>query len=276
VTETRQFIAIVPLANFGSKVDLIRLDNTSCLRRIDDGELRKLKERVSVYRPNLENALFNVTYVIEKKLASAKAFRLWNEGSPNVRNIILALRLLNPDAVGTPTSFLLSNDNASFSVNNTSPFPVLAEKEYFLKGEEIACFELLWKKLKQVEKDKPYLTFPLFQFDRAVGAIIYDADSLDSLVDCLTGLESLVFYKEGRTIEPAGRVIRIVIGMLLANNQSERTRIKETIAKAYEMRNAKVHGNVEKLEAYDEEDVNETYREVEDYLRHSLKKLVEE
>jgi len=273
VTETRQFIAIVPLANFGSKVDLIRLDNTSCLRRIDDGELRKLKERVSVYLPNLENALFNVTYVIEKKLASAKAFRLWNEGSPNVRNIILALRLLNPDAVGTPTSFLLSNDNASFSVNNTSPFPVLAEKEYFLKGEEIACFELLWKKLKQVEKDKPYLTFPLFQFDRAVGAIIYDADSLDSLVDCLTGLESLVFYKEGRTIEPAGRVIGIVIGMLLANNQSERTRIKETIAKAYEMRNAKVHGNVEKLEAYDEEDVNETYREVEDYLRHSLKNL---
>ena len=95
-------------------------------------------------------------------------------------------------------------------------------------------------------------------------------------MDCLTGLESLVFYKEGRTIEPAGRVIGIVIGMLLANNQSERTRIKETIAKAYEMRNAKVHGNVEKLEAYDEEDVNETYKEVEDYLRHSLKKLVEE
>lgn len=81
--------------------------------------------------------------------------------------------------------------------------------------------------------------------------------------------------EEDKTIEPAGKVIGIAIRLLLGNNEKERNEIKKSLIKAYEIRNAKIHGNLKKLEKY-RQDVNKVSIDVEDYLRHAPRRFIEE
>ncbi len=90
----------------------------------------------------------------------------------------------------------------------------------------------------------------------------------------MIAFESLVFHGERKTFE-GGKVIGISIGMLIGNNQKERTEIKKKLVRAYEVRNAKVHGNTEKLRKLGK-DVEKLSLDIEDYLRRVLRRLVEE
>ncbi len=65
------------------------------------------------------------------------------------------------------------------------------------------------------------------------------------------------------------------MGMLLGNSQKERDEIKNTLEKAYRVRNAVIHGNLNKLKKrmpY----TKQLFTKTEDYLRSTLRKLVEE
>jgi hypothetical protein len=148
------------------------------------------------------------------------------------------------------------------------------ENPYFLKKEETVSFKRLWKAIQKIEDDKAYLTFPLEQFTKAFEKRAAGFDS-EATVDYAIALESLVFHKEERSIEPAGKVIGIAVGMLLGSNEKERIEIKRSLERAYKIRNALVHGNLKKIHKYESELIKVSTR-IENYLRNSLRLLVEE
>jgi hypothetical protein len=273
LSEKKGFVSIVPLANFDSDVDLIRLDDNLCLRRINRSELEKLIKRASGYEDTLMTALLDVEYVIEKKMATVRKFGQWHEGSSYVRDIILALRIFKEGDVNTPTAFLLESTGKSYVVSNTSPLPRFFENPYFLKQKEINKFVELWKRLQSVEKEKPHLKFPLTQFTKAFEENFPE----DVMVDFTTAFESLVFYGVKEPPRPYGKATGIAIGMLLGKNLKERTEIEKNLKKAYEVRNAVVHGHLRKrLHKYDYERGTQLILKVEDYLRRSLRTFLEE
>lgn len=76
-------------------------------------------------------------------------------------------------------------------------------------------------------------------------------------------------------MQQAGKVIGTAIGMLLGRNQEERGTIKKALVDACEIRNARVHGNVKKLAKLNEK-CGFLSHTVEDYLRRTLQRFVEE
>ena len=271
MSEKKDVVSIVPLANFDSETESIQLENDLCLRRIDANELKGLIQKAVGYRFPLENALIDVKYVIEKKWQTGE-FRLWDESCPYASDIVLALKLLKAGDVNTPTAFLLDLLGKSYSVSNTSPRVSLGNP-YFLKQKEVSNFKRLWQNLQSVEKEKPHLEFPLFQFIRA-----FEENSPENIItDFVTAFESLVFHRGEKTPKPYGRTIGIAIGMLLGRNEKERTEIEKELEDAYSMRNAIVHGHLrKKLRKYDDRSGTQLLFKVEDYLRRSLRRFLEE
>lgn len=124
-----------------------------------------------------------------------------------------------------------------------------------------------------MEEKKSYLSFPLDQFTKAFEENYPE----DIIVDFMTAFESLVFHRVKETTKPYGRVIGIAIGMLLGKNEKERTEIEKNLEAAYEMRNAVVHGHLrKKLRKYDDEHGTQLLFKVENYLRCSLRRFLEE
>ena len=65
-----------------------------------------------------------------------------------------------------------------------------------------------------------------------------------------------------------------IIGTLIECNEQEREIIKKKMIKAYRIRNALIHGDLDKIKEY--QDVFKISIEIEDYLRRALRKLVKE
>ena len=266
-------LSIFPINNFDSNVELLRLDGKTRLRHPDNGEFQNVKEKFSEHRGALEVAFLNVNYVVETKIRLDETGEAW-EKLPHVDNILLALRLLKVGDVNISFAFLVDSKDRIFGIKVPSISDIFFRNPYFLKKEEATSFVKLWKKLLKVKDEKPHLRFPLTQFNKAFEKRASGMDG-DEIVDCMVALESLVFYGENKSIEPAGKVMGVAIGMLLGNNEKERNKIKKTLTKAYEVRNAKVHGNMDKLKKY-QKDIGRLSVEVEDYLRLTLRRFVEE
>lgn len=266
---------IVLLNNFDSDVEFLKMDNRTDLRRTSEKELRKLmKSALSTFSPK---GFFTpkVKYVIETRIREDEfsAEHLEFEDWKYIREIILALRLLHEGDVNAICSFWLTGYNIT-GLTYPEHSQSFDENPYFLKKEETPSFKRLWKAIQKIEDDKAYLTFPLEQFTKAFEKRAAGYDS-EAIVDYAIALESLVFHKEERAIEPAGKVVGIAIGMLLGNNLKERTDVKSSLEKAYKIRNALVHGNLKKIHKYESELIKVSTK-TENYLRNSLRLLVEE
>jgi len=271
---SEEVLLIFPLNNFSSDVELLKLDDRTCLRRANSNEIQKLIGSASEYRAVMRDALRSVNCVIETRIMYDELSPDLTAEWPYLRDIVLALRLLKAGDVHVSCSFWLQ-ENKIIGVNLPSSFDLLfSENPYFLKKEETASFEGLWKKVQKSKENKPYFEFPLTQFTKAFEERASGMSS-DAIVDYIVAFESIVFYEEGRSIEPAGKVIGRAIGMLLGKNEKERKRIKKTLTEAYEIRNAKVHGNLKKLKKY-QKAVNEVSISVENNLRCALRKFLEE
>lgn len=267
-----QLVTIVPLVNFDCDTDFVRLDSSLCLKRISHKEVAGLIRLAPGYRFPLEDVLVDVKYIIEKKLSRDDVDDA--EFSSYAARVVLALRLLKEGSIAIPTAFRLDSSRKSSSVSEPTPrtrvIPGFSPL-YLLKEEEIPVFKNIWRKLQDVKKEKPHLDFPLAQFAKSFEDIYPE----DMVVDCVIALESLVFHKERESIQQAGRVIGIAIGMLLGKNQQEREKIKEKLTKAYAARNAIVHGNMPKIQKYEQEILG-IMSDTQGCLREALRKLVEE
>jgi len=250
-------------------VDIISLGDGLCLRRIGVDEIDKLVKRASGYETTLKAALLDTEFVVEKKLTNRSDFAEWTERSQNVKNLILALRLLKPEGLYAQTAFFISSTNGSYGVTNTSLITSGLPECYFLKQEEVGEFMELWKRLQVIETEKPHLAIALKQFSE------FFYDLLEQLANYMMAFESLVFGRENPAPKPGGRAIGIAIGMLLGKDEKERTEIEKDLKAAYELRNRIVHGHL-KIQKHNEKRTEKLFSRIADYLRRSLRKFVEE
>jgi hypothetical protein len=264
---------VLPIVNFDCQEDIIKLDDTLSIKRIDKETL------ILLGNPFLERirGLFTQNqFFIEKIIenpGSLQAFTEisdWLENSPNIQRIASALRLIGVGDFSIPTALLFSN---SIYVDNNIIIPSFFEKRSALPKQEIAVFIQLWNRLNTIENDKPYLKFSLFQFNKS-----FTENSLEfSWIDCVTSFESIVFHNMKNTPRPIGPVIGIAIGMLIGKDEGERSEIKKILTHAYETRNTIVHGHLRKEDIdYNDEKEFLFYFKVRDYLRRVLRKLLEE
>lgn len=254
-------VSLTPLLNFDSEIELLKLSEKLCLRRAEDNELSNLLDKltrdITNYLPLLE-----AKFVLEDKIEPLSYKRMIE--------IILALRLLKAGDVHVLGTFHLRRMGVSLGRYEELDRFFFPESIYGLKKAETSYFTQLWKKVQDAGS-RTYLQYPLHKFMEAYDRLSFD----DRIVEYMIAFESLVFYGRDRAIEPAGEVMGISIGMLVGNNQKERSRIKKTLVEAYKLRNAKVHGNVKRLESW-KRDMRQLSTEVEECLRRSLRKLVEE
>ena len=267
-----EFFSIVPLSNFESDVRIIQLNENLCLRILDESETKSLMRRIpeleNDYR--LKNLLAEAHFIIEKKWLDDEARHL-DENAPYITDIILALRLLKPYYVTAPTVFSMNSKHTSFYISNPAPVDTLLDTPYFLKREEIDSFIKLWNELQRVKKEKQRLSFPLEQFIDAFEEI----KPRYFIVNFMTAFESLVF-QNANSPRNKGDAIGKHIGTLLGRDERERNKIKQDLQCAYQLRNYVVHGHLrEKLTDYDNQETTELIFRVEDYLRRSLKKILE-
>jgi hypothetical protein len=265
-------VSMIPLVNFDCDEDVVELDADLRLRRMAQGELSNLIGRVSGYRLPLKKALRDTIFVIEREL-----FGDWTdcgEFSPYVRNIILALRLLKAETVVAPTAFREYSDG-TFGVSDATPLVRVHpgfDTQYFLKKEEIPSFKGLYDRLRNLKEEKPYLVFPLAQYAKSFEETFPE----DIIVDIMVAFEALIFYKFEKTPDQAGVLMGIAVGMLLGSTQKEREEIKSILREVHGLRNAIVHGNVDKFERLANKRNSSVLLKAVDYLRMTLTKLLEE
>lgn len=272
MSQKEKAVSIIPLINFDCDEDVIHLNGNLRLRRLAQGELSNFIGRVPGYRLPLEKALKNTNFVIERELFGD--WEDWGEISPYARNIIRSLRLLKPETVESPTAFREYSDGR-FDVSDATPLvrahPGL-DTRYVLKKEEIPRFKGLYNRLRNLKEEKPYLIFPLAQYAKA----LEESFPEDIIVDTMVAFEALIFYKVKETPEPRGVAMGIAIGMLLGSTQKERKEIESVLREVYELRNALVHGNVERFERLINERDSSVLLKAVHYLRMTLTKLLEE
>jgi len=271
MSRSKKAVSIIPLTHFECELDIVKLEDGLCIRRIGNDERKKLaKLGAPGYDHTLEMVLNDVEYVIEKK---------WREEQPKVDaecarftyNIVLALRLLKDGHITTPTSFLIHE--SGHSISEPRPRVSLAVDQYLLQRREISTFKELWRRLQNIGESKPHLKFPLAQFSEAFERFA----PKDVLIDYMVAFESIVFRRAGKSARPVGIAIGIAIGMFLGNNEKERSVIEKDIRDAYMLRNAIVHGDPDKkFEKYGKEQAIDLIFRTQDYLRQTLKKLIEE
>jgi len=273
MSKNKNDVPLVPLVNFDSDAEIVRFNDETILRRIDSAELQRLKKAFPPYQSFLLRALHNVKYALElnaEMIVEGKAIPVFDINMPDVRETILSFRLLKTGDVTASCAFLLKqNQVAGLSESSLSFFP-FSKNLYYLKKEEIPELKRIWEKVKNVKIEKPHLQFPLFRFNKTFESKAFE----NAIVEHIITFESLVFHEEEKSIEPAGKVVGIAIGMLIGNNEQERATIKKKLIKAYQVRNALVHGNLKKIKKYQNDFKVST--EIEDYLRRALRKLVDE
>lgn len=278
MSEKKELVSLVPLSNFNSDVKVIQFKECLCIRQAEEGELDRLLEIAKDYRSMLEQELIDVKYFIEERFlpqpdGNRPSFWGWGEISPNVEDIVLALRLLKEGEIETLTAFLLDPNQESKTITTIAPISHLPSEPYFLKKEEVEDLIGLWRRLQDVESKKAQLSFPLKQFARA----FEEAYAEDVIVDLMVAYESLVFRRGTESPRPYGRMIGIAIGMLIGRSEGERAEIEKDLKQAYEYRDKIVHGHLrKKLHDYTIEVEKRIYTKPENYLRRSLRKLIEE
>jgi hypothetical protein len=273
INMSEKLVSIIPLNHFESDIKKIRLNDKVHLRRMRKHDIVKIKDSFLTVRAVLGEVLKSANYLLEIKLEDEYS-STWTHGSSFVRDVVLALRLLKVGDVSVSCAFLMrAKDKALLSCTMPSirsPIPLRPVNPYVLEKKEVADFKMLWKRVQKIAW-KPYLYLPLSKFMEA-----YEKDTPDEkILDYTIALESLVFYKEDKPIHYTGNVIGIAIGMLLGENQNQRDQIKATLVEAYKVRNAKVHGNMEKLRSL-LKNIERLGLESEEYLRSALRRFIEE
>ena len=202
-----------------------------------------------------------MNHIIENRTTS-------NDPWSGVDDVILALRLLKRDEVKVSTMFMQNGLDIRTMFN---PIGLAHRTRYFLKSEDIQSLKTLWNRM-QKSSEKPHLDFPIRNFMSSYDKLSY----VDKIVDFMIAFESLIFYEERQALEPAGKIMGIGIGFMLGKNQKERDRIKTALTEAYTVRSDRVHGNEKQLRRLDRNHIEELAIEIEEYLRCTLRKLIEE
>jgi hypothetical protein len=263
MSEEEEYTWIIPLVNFKSEINRLEIDSETCLKKMNRRELAKVKILADNYNQMQKLSLLAATHALELHGKDALAL---------AEKPVWALRLMKRGDVKYSVSFRIYARGKGIRAVATGYGKLdFSMNVYSLCETETRDLQQLMPFVRGLDK-KPYLKFPIEKFTETYEKI----NSEDKIVDFMITFESLVFYDAG-DLGRKGTSMAIAVSMLLGKNQKERSRIRSKMITAYDIRNAKVHGLARKMEEYRKKEIiPELAVEVEDYLRRSLRKYVEE
>jgi hypothetical protein len=199
-----------------------------------------------------------------------------------MQNIVLAMRLLKKGYVSGNSVFYIP---ISEVVVNMPPFRLiewtwLQQRKleiwgglpYALGFDDFQGLKRLVQKIQNIDFVKRKdLRLACGRFQRA-----YEEDNFeDQLIDIMIAFESL-FLKGEKGNVPHGKIIAVGCSCLLGSNEEQREEIEFFLTEAYRIRNSVVHGSeYAKPKIKKEYEIYEFVSRVEEYLRESLKKLLD-
>ena len=244
----------------GVKIRLISKEDLEDLKRAYDlFRFRDLREFIS---PNI--------FVLEKFITAEE--RPDFEPDKFLRNIVLALRLLKGGYVYGSYVFYIQLNEKRELVSLYREQPLVSEApmgwmKYVLDFEEIPYLKKLLKKVQRVDfSERKGLRLACKRFERAYE----ETDADDQLIDLMIAFEAL-FLKGEKAALRRGHTIAVACSVLLGKNELEREAVRNSLTKAYSIRNSIVHG----AEYKKEDDIHEFVAQIEEYLRRSIKKLLD-
>ena len=212
------------------------------------------------------------TFVLVKHITAQNS----HEFRPDkiMRNIVLGLRLLKGSYVSGSYIFyiLLAKKKRLFSAieyswDETQPLGPW-ESKYVLNFDEIPTLKRLVKEIQRVNFTKrKSLRLACKRFQRTYEK----GDAEDQLIDMMIAFEAL-FLKGEKAVTSASQVIAVACSALLGKSDEEREEIKSFLIRAYSIRNHIVHGAEYKKPSIE---MSEFVSKIEDYLRESIKKLLD-
>jgi hypothetical protein len=255
-------------------IDGIELFNGVKLRRISNEDLEDFK--------NYPFPLWEGTSISSGMFVLERIITDEDEGYSEIHktmvNIVLGLRLLKKgDVVGNAVySILLLPDQRTLvsSYLEEESIPQTFRSPYVLKFDDIPALKALLVKILEIDfVKKENLHLACKRLQRTYG----ESDSEDKLIDLMIGFEAL-FLKGEKVGTSSGQIVAIACSHLLGKNDEERDKIRHFLTKAYKIRNSIVHGSGYKPTIKDNLIVNDLYEivsEAEDYLRESIKRLLD-
>lgn len=209
------------------------------------------------------------TFVLEKTLTAKERHTF--EASDVTQSIILAMRILKEGHVfGNDVFYIrLSKKRGLVSLShhqNLNPQGVRGG-DYPLDFKEIPDLKKLVKKLQKIDFSKrKSLQLACKRFQRTYE----EGNSEDQLIDLMIAFEAL-FLRGKKGVSQRGETIAVACSMLLGKNEGEREEIRNSLKKAYSIRNSIVHG----AEHKEGLDLYEFVGQIEVYLRKSIRKLLD-
>jgi len=214
-----------------------------------------------------------VNFVLEKYITveNEHDFQL----DPIMRNVVLALRLLKKSYVsGSSVFYVLVSEKRllnSWSCEEEPRHEFWGFK-YALNFDGIPALKEMLEKIQSIDFAKrKSLHLACKRFQRAYE----ESDVEDQLIDMMIAFEAL-FLKGEKAVSPAGQIVATACSILLGKNDEEREEIRRFLTKAYSVRNCIVHGSEYQKPIINKEyDIPEFVSKIEDYLRESIKKLLD-
>jgi len=214
-----------------------------------------------------------VNFVLEKYITveNEHDFQL----DPILRNVVLALRLLKKSYVsGSSVFYVLVSEKRlldSWSCEEEPRHEFWGFK-YALNFDEFPALKEILGKIQGIDFAKrKSLHLACKRFQRAYE----ESDAEDQLIDMMIAFEAL-FLKGEKAVSPAGQIVATACSILLGKNDEEREEIRRFLTKAYSVRNCIVHGSEYQKPIINKEyDIPEFVSKIEDYLRESIKKLLD-
>jgi len=240
------------------------------IRRISKKDLEDLKNTPISLPPYTQ--VSPSMFVLEKSMTVERD----HEFQPDkiMRNVVLALRLVKGGYVSGSYVFyiLLSEKRQLFAWSREEEPRPSDPFIYVLSFDEIPTVKKTLEKIQGIDFTKrKSLRLAFKRFQRAYE----EEDVEDRLIDLMIAFEAL-FLRGEKAMRPAGRIVAIACSILLGKNDEEREEIRRLLTKAYSIRNCIVHGaEYKKPYLKSEYGLLEFVPKIEDYLRASIKKLLE-
>lgn len=241
----------------------------------EDIEVFKSSSLMTSFLPSYMSISRNM-FVLEKHLTIKDVPDL--QVNKTLRNIILAMRLFKKGYVSFNGIFyILISEKPQImatSFEETQIHPDIPPLErYVLSFDAIPQFQKvvgkIVKKIHSLDLDKRKgLRLACKRFQHAYE----ERDAENRLIDFMIALEAL--FLKGEKTRQVGPIVSTTCSVLLGKNELEREKIRSSLTKAYNLRNRIVHGAEYDKLFKEKNDMLPFISEIENYLRESIKKLL--
>jgi hypothetical protein len=214
-------------------------------------------------------------FVLEKNVAEEDGQH--SKIEETMLNVVLGLRLLKKgDVVGNAVFSILLSDQRLLesSYLEEESIPQTFVSTYVLMFDDIPSLKALLVKIQEIDFAKRgSLHLACKRFQRTYG----ESDAEDKLIDLMIAFEAL-FLKGEKIGTSSGKIVAVACSHLLGKSDEERDKIRASLLKAYKIRSSIVHGSVYVPTVKDNivvNDLSDIVSEIEDYLRESIKRLLD-